>query len=468
MTTNREVDNWEVARLIPVSGIRSAEEQERRASSALLAVIAAVDEFGTAITKPLGAPRGHLSTYIEVPLELEDGRIVRPDGLIQVSRGKRVWTSLLEVKTGKNLLKKEQIEAYLDVAKEKGFDSVITISNQIAKILGDHPVEVDKRKLRKVELYHLSWSRILTEAVLQKSYRGVADADQAWILEELIRYLEHENAGAIDFRDMGEYWVGVRDAVKNGTLRSSDKKAAEIAGKWEELISFAALRLGRKLGTGVQEVISSKEKEDLSIRMGNLVKTMVEEGALTGIIRIPDTIGDISLRADLRAQQVVTSISIKAPRSGRSTTRINWLLRQLKASPPDVRLDSWGFRSRSSMAELLGNVRKKPEVLIPIDNREIVSFTVSLTRQMGVKRSAGNRSFIDSVLQTLDSFYGEVVQYLKEWQPPAPKLQKDDEDSKISIPQTTVDGIGAEVLGNDNPQPSEFSEGEGSVSGDLH
>jgi hypothetical protein len=43
------------ARLIPVSGIRNAEEQERRATSALLAVLSAVDEFNLAITKPFGA-----------------------------------------------------------------------------------------------------------------------------------------------------------------------------------------------------------------------------------------------------------------------------------------------------------------------------------------------------------------------------------------------------------------------------
>ena len=341
---------WETARLIPVSGIRSSEEQERRASSALLAVLSAVEEFGTAITKPLGAPKGHLQAFIETPFEMEEGRVVRPDGLIQVSRGQKTWTALIEVKTGKNPLDCQQIETYLDVAKEQGFDCVITISNQIAKIPGEHPVAVDKRKLRRVSLYHISWSRLLTEAVLQESHRGVADPDQAWILGELIRYLQHENAGAVDFSDMGEFWVGVRDAVKNGTLRRSDKKAIEVAGKWEELVSFAALRLGRKLGTGVQEVLTSKERADLSIRISNIVDAMVDLGMMPGTIRIPDTVGDVTLRADLRAQQIVVSVSLKAPRTGRSTTRINWLVRQLKEAPADIRLDSWGLRSRSSMS----------------------------------------------------------------------------------------------------------------------
>jgi hypothetical protein len=61
-----EVD-WERARLFPVSGIGGADEQERRASSALLAVIQSVREFGRAIITPMGAPTGRLSTFIEVP-----------------------------------------------------------------------------------------------------------------------------------------------------------------------------------------------------------------------------------------------------------------------------------------------------------------------------------------------------------------------------------------------------------------
>src|ERR1700689_4502985 len=61
-----EVD-WERARLFPVSGIGGADEQERRATSALLAVVQSVREFGRVITLPMGAPGGRLSAFIEVP-----------------------------------------------------------------------------------------------------------------------------------------------------------------------------------------------------------------------------------------------------------------------------------------------------------------------------------------------------------------------------------------------------------------
>jgi hypothetical protein len=64
-------ETWHAARLIPTSGIKGAEEQERRATSALLAVLTAVKEFGRTITGRVGAPAGAIEGFVEVPFELE-------------------------------------------------------------------------------------------------------------------------------------------------------------------------------------------------------------------------------------------------------------------------------------------------------------------------------------------------------------------------------------------------------------
>jgi hypothetical protein len=197
-----EEKSWNAARLIPTSGINGAEEQERRATSALLAVMGSVKEFGRALIAPLGAPSGAIETYIEVPFDL-GGRRIFPDGLIRARRGTKSWTALVEVKTGDNALATEQLENYLDVAREHGFDALITISNEMPPSPGIHPTAVDRRKLRKVSLHHWSWTEVLTHAVMQKEFRGVADPEQAWILGELIRYLEHPKSGAMSFDDMG-------------------------------------------------------------------------------------------------------------------------------------------------------------------------------------------------------------------------------------------------------------------------
>jgi hypothetical protein len=51
---------WHPARLIPTVGIRGQEEQEKRATSSLLAVMRAVPDFGHALLKGLGAPKGRI------------------------------------------------------------------------------------------------------------------------------------------------------------------------------------------------------------------------------------------------------------------------------------------------------------------------------------------------------------------------------------------------------------------------
>ena len=87
----------------------------------------------------------------------------------------------------------------MDVARANGFDGVLTISTQITASVDESPVMVSGVKLRSVCLWHLSWWRILTEAVVQQRYRKISDPDQEWVLRELIHYLSNEASGAFGF-----------------------------------------------------------------------------------------------------------------------------------------------------------------------------------------------------------------------------------------------------------------------------
>lgn len=414
---------WHEARLIPTSGINGAEEQERRATSALLAVLVAVKELGRGFVKPFGAPGGRLETFIEVPFILGEKRLY-PDGLIRVARGTKSWTALVEVKTGVNKLQTEQLENYLDVAREQGFDAVVTISNEIPAIAGTHPTRVDKRKLRKVSLHHVAWSQVLADAVMQKEFRGVADPDQAWILGELIRYLEHRKSGALEFDDMGEAWVGVRDAVAAGTLRANDKGIVEVVARFDALLRFASLQLGRKLGTEVVPVLTRKEATDPRVRAQGLATSLCQSGVLSGAVRIPGTVGPLVVTADLRAGQLTCHVDVDAPREGRPTTRVNWVVRQLKNTPDTARVEAFVAHSRSSTAaERLSTVRDNPASLILDQNRELRSFRVATIGNLGAKRGRGRGCFIDSLLTGVDTFYADVLESLRAWSAAPPKLR---------------------------------------------
>lgn len=240
-------EDWHPARLIPAVGIKSTEEQEKRATSSLLAVMPAVSEFGHALLIPLGAPKGRISTFAEVQIKDGAGKLHIPDGAIVVERGKTVWRCLVEVKTGSSDLKAEQVNRYLDWARENRLDAVLTISNQITGSPTDSPVPVDGRKLRTTRLFHLSWWRIITEAIVQHRHRGVSDPDQAWLLGELIAYLDDERSGASGFTDMGVNWVKVRDGAGSGTLRPNDADVRDVCERWDQFVEYLCLGLGQDL-----------------------------------------------------------------------------------------------------------------------------------------------------------------------------------------------------------------------------
>jgi len=262
--------------------------------------VTAVKEFGRSLTKAYGAPAGDIEAFIEVEFDL-NGKTVIPDGLLRVARASRTWTALVEVKTGRNELQTEQLENYLEVARLNGFQALLTISNETPSAAGLHPTQVDRRKLKHVAMHHLTWSEVLAQAVLEKEHRGVADPDQAWILGELIRYLEHPRSGALEFEDLGSEWVAVRNAVTDGTLRPTDKPAAEVAGRFDALLRFTALRLGTRLGTDVIVIFSRKELAEPGSRVHGHVENMVQHGRLSGSLKIPNTAGPLDIVVDLRA-----------------------------------------------------------------------------------------------------------------------------------------------------------------------
>ena len=439
MGVETEDQEWPPARLIPTVGIRGQEEQEKRATSSLLAVMRAVPEFGHALLKDVGAPKGRISTYAEVRLKDPDGKVSIPDGAIVVERGKTRWSCLVEVKTGSAALETEQVTRYLDRAREHGFDAVVTISNQLTRGVDHAPVSVDGRKLKRVSLWHFSWWRVITEAVVQHRYRGVSDPDQAWILGELIAYLEHDASGASGFEDMGPSWVKVRDGARQGTLRASDKEVRAVAENWVQFSQYLALGLSQDLGREVEAVRSRKETHEQRVEL--LVKDLAGAGVLTTSLKVPDTVAPMTITADLRARQVHTDVALDAPREGRPSSRINWLLRQLKGVPDDLRIEVRFAGVRETTSELLRDAREYPQRLLSASDskREPRVFTVTLTRPLGLKRGKGRGSFVhDTRVQAFD-FYREVVQTLRAWQPKAPKLR--DADAEVEVPRVEEGAI---------------------------
>ena len=440
-TAPKVEEAWHPARLIPTTGIGGQDELEQRATSSLLAVMRAVPQFGRALLSNLDAPAGRIDTYTEVRFTDADDKTVIPDGAVVVERGKTRWVCLVEVKTGGAALRTEQVEKYLDVARTNGFDAVLTISNQIVASPNESPIAIDPRKTKKVALRHLSWWRVRTEARVQHDHRRIADTDQAWIVGELIAYLDHERAGAGGFEDMGDSWVAVRDGARSQTLRMANKSVRDIASRWEQFVEDLALRLCQDLGRNVEAVWP--KKLDAAARLDVAVRAIVDRGRLEAAVRVPDAVAPLELAADLRARLFTTSVELSAPREGRARTRINWIVRQLKDAPDDLRIEVRYPNARETVSSTLKEAREKPDRLLFASDphREPRAFRLSLMRELGSKRGRLAGSFVaESKGQALD-FYRTIVQGLRAWSALAPKL-----------PDVVVGASGAA-----SPEPPDFS-----------
>src|SRR5690606_38572460 len=115
--------------------------------------------------------------------------------------------------------------------------------------------------------------------------------------------------------------------------RPTDKGAPRVASRWDQLVRFACLTHGQKLGVEVQPSLSRKEQADPLLANQALVAGLAQNGLLEREIKIIGAVAPLTLGADIRAQKVTCSLTIDAPKEGRATTRVNWLIRQLKDAP---------------------------------------------------------------------------------------------------------------------------------------
>lgn len=418
---------------------------------ARLSVLSVVRDLSSALFSPMGASkasRAVVETFTE-PIFETKGHKVRPDGLVRVTFGKTVWTALVEFKTGNCRLEADQINSYWDVARDNGFDAVVTISNEIASSPGSHPTEGLKvRSNSRIQVHHISWTALLSAAVVIKAHKGVDDPEQAWLVGELIRYLEHSASGAMAFDDMGPNWVAVRDGAREGALRKTDAAVPDIAMRWDQLLRYAALQLGARIGTDVQHLLS-RAQTDQRVRINYLVDKLIRGEQIDGTLRIANTVGDIEISADLKAKRVVAAVSVQAPTDRGGRARISWLLKQLKDAPPSLVIEAYAKNSRLPSVASLALLSDNRDLLLGEDKREPARFRLLLAKEMGAGRKTGKKSpgFIDSVLALIEEFYGTVVQTVTPWTPKAPRIT-----APPSAPASVDDEI--HLADDDNPPPS--------------
>ncbi|MFD6921968.1 TerD family protein [Streptomyces sp. NPDC059944] len=407
-----ENDAWRTARLFPASALKSDRERETRATSVLLSVMTQVPEFGRRLTAGFGAPAGRMETFTEVTLPNGDSPR-RPDGVIRVERAGKLWTALVETKTNGNALRQEQVQAYVDIAARRGYEAVITLSNDV-ELDGSPLIEVktDGRRKNKVALWHLSWAEVTHQAQMLIRHEGVANGAHAWLLQELLHYLQHENSGCHGFQNMGPAWVPVRKGIDDETLCQGDARAVDVVESWERLVRQVCLRLGGELGQKVLPVQRARRGAEPHARRAALADRLCRDGKLDAELRIEGTPGVLALCADLRTGKLRTSIEIPAPEQGYPLTWAKRLVRQLDEAPADVHVETLVAGDVGGPRGTLERLRPEPADMLPRNGAQITGFRLSLFRGMGNTRGNAESGFIRSVDDSVDRFHTYVVENL--------------------------------------------------------
>ncbi len=422
------ISNPQRSRLFPVLADTS---KEGRTLSIFLTTLASVRNFSHNILGAVGQRIGvnaKIKTYTEVTFKSGvNPTLGRPDGLIVLKVGKREWTALIEAKVGKEQVETEQLERYLDIAKQEKIDAVITITNQFSTVPDHHPVKINYKKYSKIGLYHFSWMHIMTVANLLTVNKDVDDDDQAFILKEFLRFISHPSAGVVGFTQMPPRWTEAVKLLQAGGRLATGDMVNEIVYAWQQETKDLCLILSRQLGTFVSEKLSRSALSDIKKRYEVDCKSLIDNQKLEVSFNIPDAASPLKVDVDFRSRTILNSMYLRAPDDKVSNkARLNWLLRQI----PDNMLDEVHIRinwpGTSPINQFLAStIQDNPDCVQEGKGKMVLlGYDIIIPNDLGA-RFGQRKTIIQELEQRVPHYYESIGQHLRAWQSPAPKLSQD-------------------------------------------
>ena len=423
------------ARLIPV--LKAGDEMAL--ASVFLSSLKYVKEYREKFFKAIKFKKtSQIFYYTEVAFHPDsDYSSSRLDGLIlSVAKGKIKDAVILEFKGKGGTVDPVQIEQYLSLNKSTlKADKLVSISPEYVPDV-DHLPYNPIGKSKSVELYHFSWSHLKNIASLLLFQNGdnIEDEDQVNILNEVLYYLESDINGLKGFSQMKSGWKSVVEAIKTGLPPKKEDLDEAVQSWFEEQTDMAHL-LSAELGV---PVTTSSAKKD-----GNLLKKLKTETSLlqkTNQLKfqliIKDVVSDIDVTADFRNETIEMSISLNAPSEDnkRNRARLTWLNNQLKKAEEresqafetlsnDIYIDVSIKFGRQPLRYKLADFHLAWDDLV--NEKEITSFTIIAIKDVGSKFKQPKK-FVELIELMMFDYYQGLVQNLKSYTRPAPRISNHD------------------------------------------
>lgn len=406
------------ARLIPT--IKTGDEMAL--TSIFLSSLRLVKEFRDSIFKEIKLSRnGRTYLYTEVCFpKIDKSRI---DGLILVTKKDIITEAvLIEVKSGKDEIQEPQIKKYIETAKKLKINTLLTISNQFVSSPEQSPIKISTGKFN---LFHLSWSRIITlgHLLLFDNDNDIQDDDQVEILKEAFHYMESPKAGISGFIQM-KGWKELSQNIRaNVPIVKSEEYVINAVNSWHQEESDLALILSRNLG--VLAKTSVRTEKSLKLDVNKVAKDFV----LTGKVTIKNAVSDIKIIVDFEKRTVSLKNSIIPPKNIGSIARITWLRKQIeKCSELENEIYNkigdkiWVEADvKFARTNLKVNFKDIEELYEQSKGKELIGFSVSVMDGFGASFDS-EKKFISLFEELVLNYYEGIVQNLKNWNAPAPKL----------------------------------------------
>jgi hypothetical protein len=409
------------ARLIPMLKIGD----EMALTSIFLSSLKLIKEFRYNLFKEIKFPKGGKSFYY-TELGFPDSKFEnRIDGLIiNVSGGIIKDAVFFEMKSGPDDLKKDQIEDYINIAKEFEVKKLVTISNQFVSDPKESPIEKIK-KPNNFELYHFSWTYIqtLAQILLFDNDENIEDEDQVSIMQEVVSYFEHPKSGLSGYSKMHNDWKIVCEKIqKNQKITKNDQEIKNAVRSWHQEEKDLALLMSRNLGAAIKSSVKKGGSLDDDI------KKLIDNQTLNGYLIIKDAFSKIEIDLDFNKKAVTLSAILIPPLDKKNTGKVSYLLKQLdkckrnegalyEEVSNEIYIKPYFKGSRSQDNYSLMEIRN-----VDFKNHnDIQKFEILMIKNFKNNFSS-TKGFVNELEESTLKYYESIIQHLSNWKKPPPKV----------------------------------------------
>jgi hypothetical protein len=322
----------------------------------------------------------------------------------------------IEVKNDTDIIEEEQIIKYYKLAQDlSNVPKILTISNEFVADSSHSPVTISNQS-KKISLYHFSWTylKTLAQLLLFNNDNNIEDDDQVEIMKEVIHYLNDTRSGVSSFSKMSGEWFVVAENIKY-QKDITEKELIKAITSWYQEESNMTLMLSRELG-----VLVKLDVENPKTKLIKDIKKLKTEYYLSTKLKVKGAASEIRVTADFQRRTISMSVNITPPLDGGVTSRITWLKKQLEKMKDQSFLEHLYIEAdikftKQSIKLKYSDIDKFYEH----KNKDIIGFNLDVIKSSDFRVT----KFVTEIEGMLKTYYQVIVQDLKTWEKPAPKLQ---------------------------------------------